>query len=77
MPRNPEQIIASAITQYRAPNVSNRRFGIRVSPWIIQGAYQNAILTETDVHPDDLEHLKRAKLTDSLGGGPFLEEIPA
>ncbi len=67
--------VAAPFIQYRAANTSNRRIGGRLSPWFVQGAHQGAILTETDVHPDDMAHLKRAKLTDALGSGPFLEEV--
>ncbi len=63
--------------QYRKKNIEGRRFGTRVSPWMIQGAYQNAVISSELIHPDDLAHLERKTLTPALGGGSILTEIPA
>lgn len=69
--------IAAPYVQFRRKNTENRRFGTRISPWIIEGGHQNAIISEELVHPDDLQHLLRKTLTPALGGGPMLVEAPA
>ncbi len=69
--------IMAPYIQYRRKNTENRRFGTHVSPWMIEGGHQGAILSSDLVHPDDLAHLLRQTLTPARGGGPMLEEIPA
>jgi hypothetical protein len=51
--------IMAPYIQYRRKNVDNRRFGTHVSPWMIEGGHQGAIISSDLVHPDDLAHLLR------------------
>jgi hypothetical protein len=68
--------VAAPYIQVRVPNINGTRSGFRVSAWLSMGAKQGKVLSEDEVHPDDLAHLLQARLTPALGGGPLIEQLP-
>jgi hypothetical protein len=80
--------LKAAYAQIRVPN-AHLRLGARTTAWRAAGFKRHAIITEDQIHPDDLEHLLKATFdvdrleTDQFGAKrivrepqPMLVELP-